>query len=63
MFWALHSTFKLKYLDCDRLLIQKVPFVSIKFNDDVFFEFFKIENPEGHFGQMQGMDKKYDGVR
>ncbi len=46
----------------DWLLIQKVPFVSIKFNDDVFFEFFLIENLEGHFGQMQGMDKKYDGV-
>lgn len=59
MFWAPHTTSKLCFSKLlNRLLIQKVPFVPIKFNGDVLFELPLVENPKGHFGQMQGMDKK-----
>lgn len=39
-----HTTFKLCFLDYDRLLTHKVPFVPIKFNVDVLFELPPLEN-------------------
>jgi hypothetical protein len=30
-------------------------------NGDILFELLPIHHPLGHFGQLQGMNKKYDG--
>ncbi len=61
MFRAPHTTSKLCFSKLlNKLLIQKVPFVPIKFNGDVLFELPIVENLKCHFGQMRGMDKKYD---
>ncbi len=32
-----------------------------QFNGDILFELPLIHHPLGHSGQLQGMDKKYDG--
>jgi hypothetical protein len=41
------------YLNYDKLFIQKISFVLIKFNGDSFFNF--------HYDQMKRLDNKYDG--
>jgi hypothetical protein len=35
--------------------------LPIAFNDDIIFELPPIHLPIGHSGQMQGMDRNYDG--
>lgn len=58
---ALHTTFELCFLDYNRYLIQKLPFVPIKFNSDVFSWTSSTWEPgRENLGQMQGMDKKFD---
>jgi hypothetical protein len=61
MFWAPHTTFNIHSLNYDTLLIFKMPFALIKFNGDVIFELPTFHNSKGHIGQMQGMERKYDG--
>jgi hypothetical protein len=56
-----HLSNKLKPLDYNKIKVQNVSFLPITFNNDIIFEFPPIRLPTGHFGQMQGMDRKYNG--
>jgi hypothetical protein len=60
MFFAPHATFELKEVSFDTFCIKNVPCIPTTFDGDVLFELPTINNPDGHFGQMQGMDRKYD---
>jgi hypothetical protein len=56
-----HSSNKLKSLDYNKIKIQYVSFMPITFNDNIISELPPIYLQTSHFGQMQGMDRKYDG--
>jgi hypothetical protein len=56
-----HSLNELRFLDYNKIKSQKVSFLPITFNDELIFEFMPICFLIGHFKQMQGMDRKYDG--
>jgi len=58
---APHSSNELRSLDYNKIKIQYVFSLSITFNDDIIFELPPIRLPTDHFGQMQGMDCKYNG--
>jgi hypothetical protein len=51
----------LKSLDYDAITIELVNHFSTKLNSDILFELPPLCYPLGHFGQLQGMDKKYNG--
>ncbi len=61
MFVAPHSTNKLRSLDYNKIKVQYVFSLPITFSNDIIFELLPIRFPTCHFGQMQGMDYKYDG--
>ncbi len=52
---------ELKSLDYGAIIIEFVNCLPTKFNGDILFELPLICHPLGHFGQLQGMDKKFDG--
>ncbi len=58
---SLHASFELKSLNYDAIIIEFVNRFPTKFNGDVLFELPPVRNLLGHFGQLQGMDRKYDG--
>ncbi len=60
MYFAPHATFELREVNYNTLHIKNVPYIPRTFDGDVLFEPPLVNNPDGHFGQMQGMDKKYD---
>jgi len=61
MYFAPYATLELKELNYNTLWIKNVPSIISAFDIDVLFEFPFIDNSHGHFGYMQGMDKKYSG--
>jgi hypothetical protein len=61
MFLALHTCFELYSLDYEAIIIEFMNCLPPKFNGDILFELLLIRHPLGHFGQLQGMDIKYDG--
>ncbi len=52
---------KLKSFDSGAIIIEFVNYLPTKFNGDILFELPPIRHPLGHYGQLQGMDKKFDG--
>jgi len=61
MSFAPHATFELNEVNYNTFHIKNVPYIPSTFDGDVLFDFPPINNPNGHFGQMQGMDRKHDG--
>ncbi len=61
MSFAPCATLEFKELNYNTLWIKNVPSIISTFDVDILFEFPFIDNPHGHFGYMQGMDKKYNG--
>jgi hypothetical protein len=60
MSFAPNATFEFREVNYDTLCIKNVPSILATFDGDVLFELPLINNPNGHFGQMQKMDRKYD---
>jgi hypothetical protein len=58
---TLHICLELKSLDYEVIWIELVNYLPTKFNGDILFEFPPICHPLGQLGQLQGMDKKFDG--
>jgi hypothetical protein len=56
-----HVSFKLKSFDYNAITIEFVNCLPTKFNGDILFELLLVCHPLGHSGQLQGMDKKYNG--
>jgi hypothetical protein len=56
-----NTSFELKSLDYNAITIEFVNCFPTKFNGDIFFELLPMHHLLGHFGQLQGMDRKYDG--
>ncbi len=52
---------ELKSLDYGAITIEFVNCLPTKFNGDILFELPPIHHPLGHYGQLQGMDKKFNG--
>jgi hypothetical protein len=61
MYFAPYATLELKELNYNTLWIKNVPSIIFAFDVDILFEFPFIDNSQGHFGYMQGMDKRYSG--
>jgi hypothetical protein len=61
MSFAAHFSSKLKDLNYDNFHIENVRYILTTFNGDVLFELHPVVHLNGHDGQMQGMDRKYDG--
>jgi hypothetical protein len=61
MFLTLHTWSKLKSLDYEVITIEFVNYLPTKFNGDILFGLPRICHPLGQPGQLQGMDKKFDG--
>jgi hypothetical protein len=51
---------KLRTLDYDKILLQKVQFLPITFDGDLLFEFMLIFSTVQNPSQMQGTNRKYD---
>jgi hypothetical protein len=49
---------ELKSLDYSAIIIEFVNYLPIKFNGDILFELPPMHHLLGHYGQVQGMDKK-----
>jgi hypothetical protein len=60
MLQASHASSKLRELNNDTLCIDNVFNILITIDGDVFFELLPVDNLDGHFGQLQGMDRKYN---
>jgi len=56
-----HASFKLKFFDYGAITIEFVNCLPTKFNSDILFELLPMRHPLGHSGQLQGMDRKYNG--
>jgi hypothetical protein len=56
-----HANFELRDLNYDSFNIEIVPCILTTFNGNVLLELPLLVSPDGHSGQMQGMDKKHDG--
>jgi hypothetical protein len=52
---------KLKSLNYNAITIEFVNYLPTKFDGDILFEIPPICHPLGHSGQLQGMDRKYNG--
>jgi hypothetical protein len=52
---------KLKSFDSGAIIIEFVNYLPTKFNGDILFGLPHICHPLGQPGQLQGMDKKFDG--
>jgi hypothetical protein len=61
MFLTLHTSFELKSLDYSAITIEFVNCLPTKFNGDILFELPFVHHRLGNFGQLQSMDRKYDG--
>jgi hypothetical protein len=61
MFFIMHTCFELKSLDYGAITIVVVNCLPTKFNGDILFELPFMCHPLGHYGQLQGMNKKYNG--
>ncbi len=61
MFVTPHSSNELRSLDYNKIKVQNDSSIPITFNGNIIFELLPIRRPIGHFGQMQGMDHKYNG--
>jgi hypothetical protein len=61
MSFAPHVASELREVNYNTLCIENVPYIPATFDGDVLFELPLVNNLDGHYGQMQGMDKKYDG--
>jgi hypothetical protein len=55
MFQALHASSKLEELNNDTLCIDNVLSILITVYGNVFIELLLVDNLDGHFGQLQGM--------
>jgi len=60
MLQASHTSSKLRELNNDTLCIDNFFSILIMIDGDVFCELLPIANSNGHFGQLQGMDRKYN---
>jgi hypothetical protein len=56
-----HTFDKLQNLDYNKIPLQKVHFLPIAFDGDVFFKLPLVFLIVHRLSQMQGMDRKYDG--
>jgi hypothetical protein len=56
-----HANSELRDLNYDSFNIEIVPCIFTTFNGDVLFELPPLVSHDGHYGQMQGMDRKHDG--
>ncbi len=56
-----HASFELKSLDYGAITIEIVNYLPTKFNGDILFELPHMRHSLGHFEQLQGMDRKYNG--
>jgi hypothetical protein len=56
-----HASFELKSLDYDAIMIEFVNCLPTKFNGDILFKLLLMHHSLGHYEQLQGMDKKYNG--
>jgi hypothetical protein len=52
---------ELRNLDYDKILLEKVQFLSIAFNGDVLFKLSLMFSIVHNLSQMQDMDRKYNG--
>jgi hypothetical protein len=55
------TCFKLKSFDYGVITIEFMNCLPTKFNGNMLFELPPFHHPLGHFRQLQGMDKKYNG--
>jgi len=58
---TLHVSFELKSLDYGPITIEFMNCFPTKFNGDNLFELSLVRHSLGHFEQLQGMDRKYNG--
>jgi len=56
-----HASFELKSLDYGPITIEFMNYFPTKFNRDILFELSFVRHLSGHFEQLQGMDRKYNG--
>jgi hypothetical protein len=56
-----HTSSELKSLDYNAIIIKIMNCFPTKFNGDISFELPNVWHLLGHFRQLQGMDRKYDG--
>jgi len=56
-----HACFEMKSLDYGAITIEFVNFFLTKFNGAICFELCLVCRPFGYSGQLQIMDRKYDG--
>jgi hypothetical protein len=56
-----HLSNEVMSLDYNKIKVQNVSSFPITFNNNIIFELSPMHLPIGHYGQMQGMDCKYDG--
>jgi hypothetical protein len=61
MFLTLHASFELKSFDYGAITIEFMNFFPTKFNGDILFELPLVHHLLGHFEQLQGMDRNYNG--
>jgi hypothetical protein len=61
MSFTTHIFSRLKSLDYGAIIIEFVNGFSTKFNNDILFELLPMCHPLRHSGQLEGMDKKYNG--
>jgi len=56
-----HASFELKSLDYGPIIIEFMNCFPTKFNGDILFELSFVRHLLGHFEQLQGMDREYNG--
>jgi hypothetical protein len=59
MFLTLHTCCKLKSFNYKTVTIEFVNCLPTNFNSDIL-KLLHFRHPWGHFGQLQGIDKKFD---
>jgi hypothetical protein len=57
----MHICFELKSLDYGAIIIEFMNCLPTKFNGDILFELPLVCHLLGHFGQLQGVDRKFNG--
>ncbi len=60
MFLTPHTCYKLKSFDYKAITIEFVNCLPTKFYGDILLQLPPVCHPL-HFGQLQGMDRKFDG--
>jgi hypothetical protein len=61
MFLTPHARFELKSLEYGAITIELVNYLPTKFDGDILFELHLVSHLLGHFRQLQGMNRKYNG--